>query len=127
MKNTFIALGVLLFLSSCTKEQQTNSSTANLIFKFKFDSAQVRLNNIGQPSVIPAGNAAQSPRFNSMSSHYIELTPSGLTPLGKGAVLYKASETTAGGENAIDFEKSTLAGNNEVFYTTPIYKVTPGS
>ena len=127
MKNTLIALGAILLLASCTKEQQTNSSTAKLVFKFKFDSTQVRLNNVGQPAVIPNGNACQSPRFNSMSSHYIELTPTGLTPLGKGAVIYKAPETTAGGTNAIDFEKSALAGNNETFYAAPISQITPGS
>src|SRR6218665_158755 len=44
-----------------------------LIFKFKFDSTQVRLDNFGNPSTIPSGNAAQSPHFNLMSQHYVEL------------------------------------------------------
>ena len=119
---------VLLLLSiaviSCKKEK--NNSTANLVFKFKFDSTQARLNNIGQPSTIPDGNAAQSPVFNSMSVHYIELTGHALVPLGQGAVLYRAPETTVGGSNAIDFEKSTFAGNNETFFTIPLKDVPTG-
>ena len=80
------------------------ATEAKLIFQFKFDSTQLRLNNLGQPSALPAGNAGQSPIFNSMCAHYIEMTPTMFTPLGSGAVLYKAPETTAGGSNAIDFE-----------------------
>ena len=75
---------------------------------------------------MPAGNAGQSPLFNKMSAHYIELTPNALTALGGGAVVYKATETTIGGSNAIDFEKSSLAGNNEIFYTAAIKDINPG-
>jgi hypothetical protein len=118
----FVLLSLAIF--SCKKEK--NNSSANLVFKFKFDSTQARLNNIGQPSTIPDGNAAQSPVFNSMSVHYIELTSHGLVPLGQGAVLYRAPETAAGGSNAIDFEKSTFAGNNETFFTISLKDVPAG-
>ncbi|NCU06221.1 MAG: hypothetical protein GXC73_19870, partial [Chitinophagaceae bacterium] len=120
-----LLLAAVLLLTGC-KKNETGSSNAKLIFKFKFDSTQVRLNNIGQPSVIPAGNAAQSGVMNKMSAHYIELAPNALTLLGKGAVLYRAAETTAGGSNAIDFEKAPQAGNTEVFYEVPISKVAIG-
>lgn len=113
------------FATSC-KKNETGNSSAKLIFKFKFDSTQVRLNNIGQPSTIPAGNAAQSGVMNKMSAHYIELAPGPLTLLGKGAILYHAAETTAGGSNAIDFEKAPQAGNNEVFYEVPINQIAIG-
>ncbi len=113
------------FAISC-KKNATGNSSAKLIFKFKFDSTQARLNNIGQPSTIPTGNAAQSGVMNKMSAHYIELAPSPLTLLGKGAVLYHAAETTAGGSNAIDFEKAPQAGNNEVFYEVPINQIAIG-
>jgi hypothetical protein len=43
-----------------------------LIIKFKFDPSQVRLNNLGQVSYVPFGHGAQSPIFNTISSHYIE-------------------------------------------------------
>jgi hypothetical protein len=114
------ALGVI----SCKKENHV--AAPNLIFKMKFDSTQARLNNIGQPSTIPDGHAAQNPVFNSMSVHYIELSSNAFVALGQGAVLYKAAETTAGGSNAIDFSKSTFAGNNEVFFQMPLKDIPAG-
>jgi len=120
----FILLAITVV--SCKKEKN-NGASGNLVFKFKFDSTQARLNNIGQPSTIPSGNAAQSPVFNSMSVHYIELTATALVPLGQGAVLYRAPETTTGGSTAIDYEKSTFAGNNETFFAIPLKDVPAGN
>ena len=112
-------------LVSCKKKEFGNSN-AKLIFKFKFDSTQVRLNNIGQTSIIPAGNAGQSPIMTKMSCHYLELAPGAFTLLGTGAVLYHATETTAGGSKAIDFSQAKMAGNNEVFLELPISQVAKG-
>jgi hypothetical protein len=126
-KTPFVFICACLFFASCKKKDSvTPTSNAKLIFKFKFDSTQVRLNNIGLPSTIPAGNAAQTPVVNKMSAHYIELAPGALTQLGTGAVLYHAIETTTGGSKAIDFSKSFFAGNNETFYEIPIKDVKPG-
>jgi hypothetical protein len=74
-----------------------------------------------------AGHAGQSPLFNKMSAHYVELAPSAFTALGSGAVLYKAPETTVGGENAIDFEKASLAGNKEEFFSMPLKDIAAGN
>lgn len=116
-----------LFLFSCKKEESTNTTTeAKLIFKFKFDPTQERLNNIGQPEALPAGHAGQSPSFNKMSAHYVELAPTALTALGKGAILYRATETTVGGSNAIEFEKSSFAGTNETFFEIPLKNIAAG-
>lgn len=116
-----------IFLFSCKKETTTDTPPeATLIFKFKFDPTQERLNNIGQPTTMPAGHGGQSPSFNAMSAHYIELAPTHVTALGKGAVLYKAAETTAGGSNAIEFDKSSATGNNETFFEIPLKNITPG-
>jgi hypothetical protein len=132
MKTLLNLLTTLVILLSIGCKKQTEDkplppSNANLVFKFKFDSTQVRLNNIGQPSVIPAGNAAQSPSFNTMSAHYVELAPSAITPLGGGAVLYKAPQTDVAGQTAIDYEQAKFAGNNEMFYLMPIKDIKPGS
>ncbi len=127
MKQLCLPLLLLLVVfSSCQKEDETPATEAKLVLKFKFDSTQARLNNIGQPSAIAAGNAGQSPKFNKMSAHYVEMAPTAFTALGAGAVLYRAPETTAGGSNAIDFEKSSFAGNNETFFSIPIKNITPG-
>ncbi len=116
-------VSIVLFVA-CKKEN-TNSE-ARLIFKFRFDSTQARLNNIGQPAPIESGNAAQSPVFNKMSAHYIELTSTALVPLGQGAVVYRATESSAGGAVAIDFSKASFAGNKEIFYSLPLKDVPKG-
>lgn len=109
---------------SCTKEETTVEP--KLIFRFRFDSTQERLGNAGQPSILPDDHGAQSPVMHNMSAHYIELAPANNTALGAGAIIYKAPETTLGGETAIDFDKSVPAGNNEVFYAISLKDVAPG-
>jgi hypothetical protein len=134
LKQPFMKYSLLLITSACTfllqscqKSDDTTSSSAKINFIFKFDSTQVRLNAIGQPSTIPAGNATQSPRFNTMSAHYLELAPTAFTALGGGAVLYHAPEVTTGGATAIDFSKAKFAGNNQVFLSVPVKDFAAGS
>ena len=100
---------------------------AQLIFKFVFDSTQVRLNGQGQAEPMKAGDAGQCPIMNSMSAHYIELAQGDSTQLGSGAVLYQTATTTAGGASAIEFSAETLTPNNGIFYQTAIKNVTPGT
>lgn len=120
-----LALMTIPIFFSCKKE--TNDTAGpNLIFKFKFDPGQERLNNLGQPSTLAVGHAGQSPDFNQMSAHYLELAPTALTALGAGAVLHRAAETNTAGSNAIDFEKSSFAGPGEVFYTIPVKNIKAG-
>ncbi|UPT72155.1 MAG: hypothetical protein M0D53_07845 [Flavobacterium sp. JAD_PAG50586_2] len=117
------ALLVLPFVS-CSKDADEEPM---LIVKFKFDPNQVRLNNLGQPSTVAAGNAAQSPIFNSISAHYMELAPNANTQIGQGQIIYHAPETTIGGSNAIDFSQSKLVAQDEVFLKIPLSQVTTGS
>jgi len=98
-----------------------------LVFKFKFDSTQVRLDNFGNPSTLASGHGAYSPKFNKMAAHYVELAQNSLTALGAGKVLYHAPETTKGGSSAIDFGQSTVVRENVVFYSIPLSQVTPGT
>ena len=131
MKNIILTLlSVAVFLVSCSSDENetvVNNSEANLIIKFKFDPNQERLNNIGQPSTIPVGNAAQSPVVSRMSANYIELAPSAFTALGQGEILYQGAETTQGGSIAIDFENAQFAGNNQTFVTIPLSDVAAGN
>ena len=124
-----IFTAALLFcLSSCSKEHEQHANTTpQLVFVFKFDSTQERLNNIGLLDLMPSGNSGQSPSFNTMSSHYVELAPNAFTALGSGDVLYRAPEVTTGGSNAIDFSKSVLAKEGETFLSVPLDEVTPGT
>ena len=124
---TFIALSFISF--SCTDEDDdlVVAEEPQLIIKFKFDPTQVRLNGIGQPSTIPAGNAAQSPMFNSISAHYLEFTPNALTQVGQGAILYNGPSTTLGGANAIDFSQAKIVGEGEEFLSIPLRNLPAGS
>jgi hypothetical protein len=117
---------LMQFFISC-KKSTSESAEPKINFIFKFDSTQTRLNNLGQLSAMPAGHAGQSPVFNLMSAHYLELAPTATTLLGAGQVLYRAPETNAGGETAIDFNQSSFAGNGEVFVSVPLKSLAPGS
>jgi hypothetical protein len=129
MKKITLFLSLLsgMMLLSCTDKDDTVVVPPSLIVKFKFDATQDRLNNLGQLSTIPSGNAAQSPVFNMISSHYLELAPNSLTQLGQGAILYQGEETTAGGSLAFDFRKAIISGQNEAFLSIPLKSITPGS
>lgn len=130
MKIKIFTLLVLSFMSfSCSDkdDDQVIAEDPQLIIKFKFDPAQVRLNGAGQPSTIPAGNAAQSPIFNSISAHYLEFTPNALTQVGQGAILYTGPSTALGGANAIDFSQAKIVGEGEAFLSIPLKNVPHGS
>lgn len=130
-KNLTALAAAFLFFQSCQKESGpdniSGTGTAKVNFIFKFDSTQVRLNLIGQPAPMPAGNAGQSPRFNTMSAHYVEMTPSPFTALGAGAILYKAPQVATGGATAIDFSNSKFASNNQVFLSVPVTSFAAGT
>lgn len=125
---------LLLFLAALSFSCTDNDDKAveepegpQLIVKFKFDPAQARLDNFGNPSTVAAGNAAQSPMFNTISSHYLELAPNANTALGAGKILYHAPETMAGGTKGIDFSKAKIVGEGEAFLSIPLKDVAAGS
>ena len=125
---TLLALSLISF--SCSDEDDNQVVVVEepqLIIKFKFDPMQVRLNNIGQPSTVAAGNAAQSPIFNGISAHYLEFTPNALTQVGQGAILYSGPSTTLGGANAIDFSQAKIVGEGEAFLSIPLKNIPQGS
>jgi hypothetical protein len=133
MKKTILLALPMLFtlgMFSCTEDpidNPDNNTGAQLKFKFTFDENQERLNNIGLPAAIPAGHAAQTPDFNAMSIHYIELAPNAFTPLGQGDVAYSGEKTSAGGDEAIDFDKAIVSNEGTVFLSVPISDLEPGT
>jgi hypothetical protein len=114
--------------SACSPDTLFTSTgtSPKLVFKFVFDSTQARLDNVGMPAVMPAGHAGQSPHFNFMSQHYIELAGD-FDSLGQGEVLYLGPQTTTGGANAIDYCSSIQTRQNVVFYSRALNTITPGS
>jgi hypothetical protein len=120
MKKVYILL--IFFIAaipffSCSSDSAPEEPM--LIIKFQFDENQVRLNNLGQPTAVAPGNAAQSPIFNTISSHYIELAPNANTQLGSGTIIYHAPETNLGGATAIDFNQSKIVAEGETFLKIP--------
>ncbi|WP_114905176.1 hypothetical protein [Kordia sp. SMS9] len=129
-KIILFAIILSVFLLSCSSNEDCcppEATTNNLIIKFKFDPTQERLNNLGQPEAIPAGNAAQSSTFARMSANYIEFAPTATTLLGEGEIIYNGTETTEGGEVAINFQAAQFAGNDAVFVTIPMNQVAAGT
>jgi hypothetical protein len=125
--NLFIVFVLMAFFSCTDKDDELVNEEPQLIIKFQFDENQIRLNNLGQPSSVPLGNAAQSPVFNSISAHYFELAPNAYTQLGQGTVLYHAPETLQGGDLAIDFSYSKIVSEGDVFLSIPLSQVTQGN
>jgi len=131
----FLAVVGAMFFNACKKDDDPTptlppgdtSNPPRLILKFRFDSTQVRLNGFGQPSDVPAGHGAQHPRFNKMTGHYVEFAPAAVTLPGQGAVVYHAPETTAGGDNAIDFSQAVLTGDGETFLNIPLSQLPAGT
>lgn len=126
MKFFLLCLASASCFISC-KKNESSSDGPKVNFIFKFDSTQVRLNGQGNPAEVAAGHKGQSPRFNTMSAHYLELTGNALTLPGAGQVLYKAPEVTTGGSNAIDFSRAKFAGNNQVFLSVPLNDLAAGT
>ena len=118
----------MVLLNGCQqKNENPQTEGPKVIFKFQFDPTQERLDNLGQPSAMPAGNAGQNPSFNAIGAHYFELTPTAFTQLGNGQVLYQAPEVTTGGSKAIDFEQSIVKAENETYLEVPISSIAAGN
>jgi len=122
-----VALLTLPFVSCSNDQDDEIENEPMLIVKFQFDPNQARLNNLGQPSTVAAGNAAQSPIFNTISAHYMELAPNANTQIGQGEIIYHAPETNIGGSNAIDFAQSKIVSQGETFLKIPLSQITAGS
>ncbi len=120
-----IILSIILFWS-CNDNESTTSEP-KLIVKITANTTQQRLDNFGNPSVIPTGNAAQTPEFNFIAGHYLEFSSNATTPLGGGTILYHAPETNLGGATAIDFSQSIIKKSGETYLEIPLKEITPGT
>ena len=124
-KILLFAFVALLSFISCKDDEP--SYEPKLIIKLKLDSTQQRLNNIGQPAVMPANHAAQNPQYEAFSAHKIELVPNQFTQIDSGSVIYMGIETNVGGAKAIDWENAIVKNDGEVFLEVPLSSVDEGS
>ena len=122
-----LIISLILIVASCNKSTTSPNPHPHLVFKFLFDSTQVRLNGFGQPSVMPNGHAAQSPQMNVMSAHYIELAQNQNTQLGAGVKLYMTPNIIHGTDTAIDFSQEPLTSNEGTVFSVALDSVTPGT
>ncbi len=123
-----------LFMA-CNKEDLPSQYTTDKMLKIRvrFDANQARLDSFGDPAVVPADHATQTPRFNTMSAHFIELVADEFTPYRQGAFLYQGEEVPASNPNtygfttAIDFDKALLTTEGEVFLEIPLTAINKGT
>lgn len=133
MKKLLLFSLCVLGLAACQKGEDGNPAEANpkLRIQFKFDPAQERLNNFGQPAPLPLGHAGQSPDFNALSTFYLELVPTKFTQVESGAVIYRAktqaAEVGSSFEEAVIFDEAIVSDEGEVFLEIPIKDITPGT
>lgn len=131
MKQLLLSLSILISVIACQKEETPVQNTdAKMAFQFAFDKDQIRLNNFGDANSIPSNHASQSPDFNRMSVHYIELVPTKFTPIRDGAVVYEGKTQTAEAgssfEKAIVWEEAIISGPWLPFLEIPISDIPPG-
>lgn len=133
LKQLLLSFIVVTIVASCGKKDEENGP--NLIFKLKFDPNQERLDSKGQViTQLPDSHAAQTPEFNAMSAHYIELTPDAYTLPGKGERVYEGATISNKGTvkingvelDPIDFSKAKTKDEGEVFFSLPIADIKAG-
>ncbi|MEL6660029.1 MAG: hypothetical protein AAFP77_20455 [Bacteroidota bacterium] len=129
---------LLLFAISflaCKKEETPPSGATDkmLRVKFQFDPNQERLDNLGNPSTVPSDHATQTPSFNGLSIHFLELVADEFTPYQQGAFVFKGKEVSASNSNpygfttAIDFDQALVAGEDEMFVEVPLADIAAGT
>jgi hypothetical protein len=122
-----ICTGLLCLLVGCQKDEPITQNDPALVFTMAFDAQQARLDNLGNPSVVATGNAAQTPDMANMAVHYIELAPTATTQLGEGVVVYNSPSTTQGGATAIDMGKLNYVGNGQTYARVALQNIPPGT
>ncbi|WNJ17768.1 hypothetical protein [Pontibacter sp. G13] len=126
MKKSLLMMGLCLaVLTGCDPVPEVPVGVLKI--RLAFDADQARLDNLGQPSEIPDGHAAQTPEFNAMSIHYIELVPDAWTQLGEGSVVYRGEETEEGGEAAIKFDAAIVEDDGGYLLELPMSEVAAGT
>lgn len=130
-RHLLLLAAAAVLITACKKEEDPEPTPTDagprLILKFKFDSTQTRLDNLGLPSTVPAGHGALSPVFHGMSAHYVEFAPTAWDSLGHGDIVYHAPETTLGGATAIDHDLCLVVGQGGEFLNVPLSDLAAGT
>ncbi|MGB1103235.1 MAG: hypothetical protein ACPG21_06360 [Crocinitomicaceae bacterium] len=126
MKKIALICAIAAAIIACKKEEEPEVPT-KLLFEVEFDETLPRLGNFGEPVDVGAGNEAQHPNMREISMHYIEFAKDSLTPLTTGEIVYQGPETTAGGDNAVNFNLAAKASKGENFLSVDLSSLAPGT
>lgn len=125
---TFFAL----LLGACNKEEPTELPHGQedgpvLRVVFVMDSSAARLDNLGDPVTVAAGNAAQHPDFEVLGLHFMGLYADKFTPYDAGQSLFVTPTTEAGGVAAIDFDEELFLTETDNEIQIPLSQVAAGT
>ncbi len=126
-----LLLLIPIFFAGCRDDDPTTSNVLRV--KFRFDPNQERLDNLGNPSPVAAGNAGQTPNFRGLSGHFIELLSNEFTLYKAGEELYEGPTVAASNSNpfgftdAIAFDSAIVVGSGETFLEIPLANINPGT
>jgi len=122
-----IYLLIGIFLSSCTTDDETRPSNPMLTITFIMNTEAERLDNLGNPIAIPAGNAGQNPDFEILGLHFIGLYPDKFTPYDNGTTVFVSPVTEEGGTAAIDFENELFLTETDNTLSVPLSQINSGT
>jgi hypothetical protein len=125
-----IIISLILVIASCKKTSTANPSNPTgprLIFVYKMDSTQARLDNFGNVAGMASGHWGQSPAFHIMGVHYIEMDTSAYIQLGGGTVLYMTPTLIHGTDTAIDFTQEAKGNTGDTIYSVSLKNVKAGN
>ncbi|MEL6535245.1 MAG: hypothetical protein AAFQ98_07540 [Bacteroidota bacterium] len=115
-------------LASCNEGGEiTPPEDYQLHITFVMDPTADRLDNLGDPVSVPAGNAAQNPDFETLGIHFIGIYPDRFTPYENGLTVFSSPTTSAGGVAAIDFEQELFLTTTENTFSISLQELEAGT
>ena len=126
----FVLLGCTII--SCNKDDDDNPNTTGdqdykLNITFVMDADADRLDNLGNPATMPAGNAGQNPDFETLGIHFMGLYQDQFTPYANGVTLFSSPTTEEGGDSAIDFENQLFLTDSDDQFSIPLANIAAGT
>lgn len=114
---------MLVIFQSCKKDNEE----VYVVFKYTFDEQGERLDNIGSPTTVPSGHATQTPNFQELGVHSIELINYVVSLPTNSTLIYKGEEKTYNGDEGIDFKQEKIISEGETLIKIPVKDIQPGT
>lgn len=129
---SFLFISAVLSFYSCDTSEGSNLldqevSVKSLRIKVDVNAIQARLDDMAQESSMADTNFGVAPKVELIGIHSIELVADENVKVGKGEMLYKGAEVSAGGANAIDFRETLTMAPGEYILEVPLSQVPNGT